>query len=105
MKVKYKIDKMSQLWDIEETEYFIWPVLMYEAARKEIHGWPIEVKKGLGEILWLLQKGESVGMPHIRQMPSVGKGVSEVRLKGPKWNLSSFLYDTVRKRHFGFSWL
>jgi phage-related protein len=40
----------------------------------------MEVKKELGSVLTLLQKGERVGMPDIRAMPTVGKGVSEIRI-------------------------
>ena len=39
-----------------------------------------EIKKELGAVLTRLQKGESVGMPDIRPMPSVGSSVSEIRV-------------------------
>ena len=41
----------------------------------------MEIKKDLGSILSLLQMGESVGMPDVKPMPSVAKGVSEIRIK------------------------
>jgi phage-related protein len=56
------------------------PVIFYHPARDEILSWPADVKKELGSVLTLLQKGESVGMPDVRPMPSVGKGVSEIRI-------------------------
>jgi phage-related protein len=56
-------------------------VFIYDPARKEIRDWPIEIKKDLGSILTRLQLGESVGMPDVKPMPSVGKGVSEIRIK------------------------
>jgi len=56
-------------------------VLIYEPARKAIHEWPYEVRKGVGDVLTKLQKGESIGMPDVRQMPSVGKGVCEIRIR------------------------
>ena len=41
----------------------------------------MEIKKDLGSILTQLQLGESVGMPDVKPMPSVAKGVSEIRVK------------------------
>ncbi len=55
-------------------------VLVYDLARNEIAAWPIGVRKDLGSVLTLLQKGENVGMPDVRPMPSVGKGVAEIRV-------------------------
>ena len=57
------------------------PIFMYTPTRKEIHSWPVDIKKDLGEILLRLQQGESVGMPDVRPMPTVAKGASEVRIK------------------------
>jgi phage-related protein len=56
-------------------------VLVYEPARKAIHEWPYGVRKDLGDVLTKLQKGRSVGMPDVRPMPSVGKGVCEIRTR------------------------
>jgi len=58
-----------------------WPnVLIYDPAQREISSWPTEIKKELGSVLTLLQKGMSVGMPDVRPLPAVGKGVSEIRV-------------------------
>jgi phage-related protein len=56
-------------------------VLIYEPARKVIHEWPYGVRKDLGDVLTKLQKGELVGMPDVRPMSSVGKGVCEIRIR------------------------
>lgn len=56
------------------------PVRFYGPVRSLIHGWPIEVRKELGSVLTRLQKGESIGMPDVRPMPSVGRQVSEIRI-------------------------
>jgi phage-related protein len=56
------------------------PVLFYHPAQAEIVSWPPDVKKELGSVLTLLQKGEAVGMPDVRPMPSVARGVSEIRI-------------------------
>lgn len=57
-------------------------VYIYEAARKDILTWPLEIKKDLGAILTKLQKGESVGYPDTDSMRSVAPGCFEIRLKG-----------------------
>ncbi len=56
------------------------PVRFYGPVRTLIHGWPLEVRKELGSVLTRLQKGESIGMPDIRPMPTVGRQVSEIRI-------------------------
>ncbi len=56
------------------------PVRFYGPVRTLIHGWPIEVRKELGSVLTRLQKGESIGMPDVRPMPTVGRQVSEIRI-------------------------
>ncbi len=56
------------------------PVRFYGPVRTLIHGWPLEVKKELGSVLTRLQKGDSVGMPDVRPMPTVGRQVSEIRI-------------------------
>jgi phage-related protein len=51
-------------------------------ALKEVKGFPDAVKKELGYLLYRLQRGEFLGLPHSRPMPSVSKGCSELRIKG-----------------------
>ena len=36
----------------------------------------------MGSASTRLQKGESIGMPDVRRMPSVGRQVSEIRISG-----------------------
>jgi phage-related protein len=75
---------MSPLWDKIPTHCEKWPVktvFVLETARKTIRSWPSEVKKELGAVLLRLQQGETIGMPDVRPMPSVGRGVSEIRIQ------------------------
>ncbi len=73
---------MSLLWDIIDLVNKNWlQVFISDQARKEIHRWPIEVKKDLGAILTKIQKGESVGYPDTEPMRTVAVGVFEIRLK------------------------
>ena len=55
-------------------------VLISDPARRTIHRWAYRVRKDLGDVLTKLQKGEPVGMPDVRPMPSVARGVSEIRI-------------------------
>jgi phage-related protein len=66
-------------------------VYLYDPARKEIREWPLEVKKNLGSTLTQLQMGESVGMPDVRPMPAVARGVSEIRIKDQSGIYRAFL--------------
>jgi len=56
------------------------PIEFYAPVQKQIHGWPYEVRKELGAVLTRLQKGESIGLPDVRPMSDIGKGVSEIRV-------------------------
>jgi phage-related protein len=67
-------------------------VLIYEPARKMIHEWPYSVRKDLGDVLTKLQKGESVGMPDVRPMASIGKGVFEVRVRASSGAYRAFYF-------------
>tara|TARA_Y100000590_G_C15115817_1_gene786707 strand:+ start:29 stop:361 length:333 start_codon:yes stop_codon:yes gene_type:complete len=50
-------------------------------ALKEVKSFPEEVKKELGYLIFKLQLGETLSMPHSRNMASIGKGCSELRVK------------------------
>lgn len=80
--VHIPIDGVSHIWDTGRgVECMEWnPVRFYGPVRSLIHGWPLEVRKELGSTLTRLQKGESIGMPDVRPMPSVGRQVSEIRI-------------------------
>jgi phage-related protein len=77
---------MSLLWDIPlfgvmMADEKLKPVKMCEPARKIIREWPVDARQELGAVLIRLQRGEVVGMPDVRAMPSIEKGVFEIRLK------------------------
>jgi phage-related protein len=59
------------------------PVEMYEPVRKLIRSWPLQARQEIGAILTRLQRNELIGMPDIRAMPSVSKGVYEMRVRIP----------------------
>ena len=65
-------------------------VRFYGPIRKVVHDWPEEVRKELGAVLTLLQKGQSVGMPDLRPMPSVQSGVAEIRISDRSGTFRTF---------------
>jgi phage-related protein len=73
------------------------PVRFYQPIRRVIRSWPTEVKKELGALLTRLQKGEPIGMPDVRAIPSVGAGVSEIRIADRSGSYRSF--HLMHSRH------
>jgi phage-related protein len=57
-------------------------VLFHRKVRSIIKAFPDDVKYKIGKALFFLQRGESLQMPLSKSMPSVAKGVSELRIKG-----------------------
>jgi phage-related protein len=45
-----------------------------------------EARRESGGLLRRLQDGESLGMPHSRPMPSIGRGVHELRVRDGRHN-------------------
>ena len=50
-------------------------------CHKEILDWPDEVREDLADAVTRLERGHVLSMPLSRPMPSIGKGVHELRLK------------------------
>lgn len=57
-------------------------IVWHSKALGVIKGFSASVKKDLGYLLYRLQAGETLAMPHSRSMRSVGKGCFELRVKG-----------------------
>ena len=57
------------------------PVLFHPRARAEIQELPRAIRKKLGDLLFELQLGHALSMPHSRPMPIVALGVEELRVK------------------------
>ena len=57
-------------------------VIFYRKAREIIQGFPEDVRYELGQALTLLQGGLALGLPLSRPMPSIGRNVAELRLRG-----------------------
>src|SRR5712692_4078392 len=57
------------------------PAIFHPAARTAIRLFPEDVRRELGKAIFDLQKGDVLVMPLSRPMPSVGAGVSELRIQ------------------------
>ena len=68
------------------------PVVFHPKARDAIRRFPKDARTRLGEALFKLQIGESIGMPGARPMPAVGRGVSELRIRGADGTFRTFYY-------------
>lgn len=65
------------------TEYGTFKAVIFHVlARKVISGFPDDVRAEVGYLLYLLQSGGALTMPHSRPMNEVGPGVSELRVRG-----------------------
>jgi phage-related protein len=70
------------------------PVFFHPGARAEIREMSRAVRKRLGDLLWELQQGHALSMPHSRPMPIVALGVEELRVKDESGQYRAFV---VRK--------
>jgi phage-related protein len=68
------------------------PAIFHAEAKDTIRNFPIAVKGALGKAIWELQKGERLGMPLSKPMPSVGPGVEELRVKDESGAFRAFYY-------------
>ena len=55
-------------------------------CHKEILGWPDTIREDLADAIARLERGQQLSMPLSRPMPSIGKGVHELRLKDRSGN-------------------
>jgi phage-related protein len=57
-------------------------IVFHPKAREAIREFPDQIKDEFGQALFLLQQGFKLSMPLARAMPSIAKGVEELRIKG-----------------------
>jgi phage-related protein len=53
----------------------------HPAARDALRAFPEDVRRALGKAIYDLQEGHSLSMPLSRPMPSLGRGVAELRIR------------------------
>jgi phage-related protein len=68
------------------------PAIFHAEAKDAIRNFPLTVRRALGKAIWELQKGERLGMPLSKPMPSVGPGVRELRVKDKSGAFRAFYY-------------
>jgi phage-related protein len=68
------------------------PAIFHPAAISAIRLFPKDVRRELGKAIFDLQKGEKLGMPVSRPMPSVEAGVSELRIRDRSGIYRAFYY-------------
>ncbi len=56
-------------------------IVVLPSCRREIEGLPEDIRGDLADALARLDAGLSLAMPFSRPMPSIGRGVHELRLK------------------------
>jgi phage-related protein len=56
-------------------------ISILKACRREVHEFPEEIRGDLADALARLDAGQALSMPLSRPMPSIGRGVHELRLK------------------------
>lgn len=71
------------------------PAVFHPKARVAIRDFPEDVRRGLGKIIFDLQKGEKLSMPLSRPMPSVAAGVEELRVKDRSGAYRVFYYTKL----------
>ncbi|MNJ94755.1 hypothetical protein D3C87_124570 [compost metagenome] len=77
----------------KRTEFDTYQIIIWHPKAKEIiSGFPEEVRKELGYLMHLLQRGEKLSMPHSRPMTSIAKGAHELRVRGLDGVYRTFYY-------------
>lgn len=67
-------------------------VIWHPKAREEIRTFSKEIRHEFGFLIYRLQKGDLLTMPHSKPMPSVAQGVSELRIQGTDGIYRAFYY-------------
>jgi phage-related protein len=76
------------------------PVFFHPRAKAEIQEMSRTIRKKLGDLLWELQQGHALVMPHSRPMPIIALGVEELRVKDESGQYRAFV---VRKTPRGIA--
>ena len=68
--------------------------IFHPAAREAIRSFPEDVRRELGKAIFDLQRGEVLGMPLSRPMPSVVSGAAELRIRDRSGLYRAFYYTS-----------
>jgi phage-related protein len=75
-------------------------LIVGKACQKEIAEMPEEVRKDLADLVARLEIGQMLSMPISRPMPSIGKGVYELRLKD-RSGIYRVIYVLIQRGQIG----
>lgn len=75
----------------------------HPGARDSLSAFPEQVKKEFGFLIYQLQIGEKLAMPHSRPVKEVRQGVSELRVKGRDGIYRIFYYLKVSLEFWSFT--
>ncbi len=67
-------------------------IIVLDSCQKELSKFPKEILKDILAIVDKLDKGYRLSMPIVRATPSVGKNISEIRLRDKKGAYRVFYY-------------
>lgn len=67
-------------------------VIFHKRAKEIIKGFSKAVRSDIGELLFDLQRGENIGMPAARPMPTIAVGAYELRVKDADGSYRVFYY-------------
>lgn len=68
--------------------------ILHPAAREAIRSFPEDVRREIGKAIFDLQRGEILGMPVSRPMPSVAPGAAELRVRDRSGVYRAFYYTS-----------
>lgn len=71
--------------------------VFHPKARQAVRGFPDEVKRELGKVIFDLQNGKNIGMPLSRPMPEVALGVEELRVRDSSGIYRTFYYKKYKR--------
>jgi phage-related protein len=57
------------------------PALFHPKAREILRGFPEDIRREFGKMIFDLQKGARLSMPLSKAIPAVGPGVEELRIR------------------------
>jgi phage-related protein len=67
-------------------------IIWHPKAKEAISAFPEAVRKELGYLIFQLQLGQNLGMPHSSPMKTIAQGVYELRVRGDDGIYRSFYY-------------
>ena len=71
--------------------------IFHTKVLEALREFPDDARREIGKAIRDIQRGFSIGMPLSRPMPSVGVGVSEIRVRDKAGIFRTFYYSKCRK--------